>query len=140
LPSHRAGLRPGRKILIRIDSARATHDLLNWIVAQRLSYSVGFTLPHTILDELATIPGSDWQPAYDANREPRDGAWVLEVTELLDLSRLPKDMRVIVRKKRPHAGAQLRLSDADGHRLTGHQHPTGWAWPPARRPGTTPPP
>ena len=37
LPGHRAGLRPGRKILIRIDSAGATHDLLDWIVAQRLS-------------------------------------------------------------------------------------------------------
>jgi hypothetical protein len=27
-------------------------------------------------------------------------------------------MRVIVRKKRPHPGAQLRITDADGHRLT----------------------
>jgi hypothetical protein len=114
LPGHRAGTRPGRKILVRIDSARATHDLLDWIVAERLSYSVGFTLPDPIVDELATIPESDWQPAYDVDREPRDGAWVLEVTRLLDLSRWPKGMRVIVRKERPHAGAQLRLTDADG--------------------------
>jgi len=27
-------------------------------------------------------------------------------------------MRVIVRKERPHPGAQLRLTDVDGHRLT----------------------
>ena len=27
-------------------------------------------------------------------------------------------MRVIVRKERPHPGAQLRITDADGHRLT----------------------
>jgi hypothetical protein len=27
-------------------------------------------------------------------------------------------MRVIVRRERPHTGAQLRLTDADGHRLT----------------------
>jgi Transposase DDE domain group 1 len=27
-------------------------------------------------------------------------------------------MRVIIRKERPHPGAQLRLTDADGHRLT----------------------
>jgi hypothetical protein len=118
LPGHRTGTRPGRKILIRIDSAGATHDLLNWIVAQRLSYSVGFTLPASIVNELAEAPESDWQPAYDADREPRDGAWVLEVTGLLDLSRWPKGMRVIVRKERPHPGAQLRLTDADGHRLT----------------------
>jgi len=29
LPGHRPALRPGRKILIRIDSAGATHDLLD---------------------------------------------------------------------------------------------------------------
>jgi len=27
-------------------------------------------------------------------------------------------MRVIVRRERPHAGAQLRLTDIDGHRFT----------------------
>ena len=70
LPGHRPGTRPGRKILIRIDSAGCTHDLLEWIVGQRLSYSVGFTLPDTIVDELAKVPEREWQPAYDADREP----------------------------------------------------------------------
>jgi hypothetical protein len=118
LPGHRPGTRPGRKILVRSDAAGATHELLNWLVAQRLSYSVGFSLPDTITDILATIPETDWQIAYDADGEPRPGAWVLEVTELLDLSRWPSGMRVIVRRERPHPGAQLRLTDRDGHRLT----------------------
>jgi hypothetical protein len=83
-----------------------------------LSYSVGFTLPDTIADTLATIPESDWQIAYDADGEPRPGAAVVEVTGLLDLSRWPTGMRVIVRRERPHPGAQLRLTDRDGHRLT----------------------
>jgi hypothetical protein len=118
LPSHRPGTRPGRKILVRSDSAGGTHELLNWLVGQRLSYSVGFTLPDTIADILATVPESDWQIAYDADGEPRPGAAVLEVTGLLDLSRWPPGMRVIVRRERPHPGAQLRLTDRDGHRLT----------------------
>jgi hypothetical protein len=118
LPGHRPGTRPGRKILIRIDSAGCTHELLDWIVGQRLSYSVGFTLPDRIVDELALVPDTDWQPAYDADREPRDGAWVLEVTGLLDLTAWPQGMRVILPKERPHPGAQLRLTDADGRRLT----------------------
>jgi hypothetical protein len=42
----------------------------NWIVAQRLSYSVGFTLPDTVVDELAKVPERECQPAYD----PRPGA------------------------------------------------------------------
>jgi hypothetical protein len=38
LPSHRSGTRPGRKVLIRTDSAGCTHEFLDWIVRQRLSY------------------------------------------------------------------------------------------------------
>ena len=48
----------------------------------------------------------------------RPGAWVAELTGLLDLSGWPKGMRVIVRKERPHPGAQLRFTDIDGHRFT----------------------
>jgi hypothetical protein len=36
---------------------------------------------------------------------------------MLDLSAWPAGMRVIVRKERPHPGAQLRFSDIDGHRF-----------------------
>jgi hypothetical protein len=118
LPGHRPGTRPGRKVLIRTDAAGATHELLDWIVAQRMSYSVGFPLPEHITDVLARVPEKAWQPAYDADGEPRDGAWVLEVTGLLNLAAWPPGMRVIVRRERPHPGAQLRITDADGHRLT----------------------
>ena len=59
-----------------------------------------------------------WSPAYDAHDEIRDGAWVAELTGLLDMSKWPKGMRVIVRKERPHPGAQLRITDVDGHRIT----------------------
>ena len=37
---------------------------------------------------------------------------------MLDLATWPKGMRVIVRKERPHPGAQLRFTDIDGHRFT----------------------
>jgi Transposase DDE domain group 1 len=43
---------------------------------------------------------------------------VAELTGLLDLSGWPKGMRVIVRKERPHPGAQLRITDVDGMRIT----------------------
>ena len=48
----------------------------------------------------------------------RPGAWVAELTGLLDLSSWPAGMRVIVRKERPHPGAQLRFTDIGGHRVT----------------------
>ncbi len=118
LPSHRRGTRAGRKVLIRTDAAGCTHAVLNWLAGQRLSYSVGFGLPDDIADVVALIPHQVWAAALDADGELRDGAWVAEVTDLLDLSKWPAGMRVIVRKERPHPGAQLRLTDADGHRLT----------------------
>ena len=48
----------------------------------------------------------------------RDGAWVAELTGLLNLEGWPTGMRVIARKERPHPGAQLRITDIDGHRIT----------------------
>lgn len=36
LPGHRAGTRPGRRVLIRTDSAGCTHEFLDWITGQRL--------------------------------------------------------------------------------------------------------
>jgi hypothetical protein len=118
LPDHRIGVRPGRKVLVRTDAAGATHEFLEWLTRRRLSYSVGFTLPDSFAATLETMPSEAWTPAYDADREVRDGAWVAEVTDLLDVSCWPKGMRVIVRKERPHPGAQLRLTDLDGHRVT----------------------
>ena len=66
------------------------------------------------------IPEQVWTPAYDADGKIRDGAHVAEVTDLLDLQRQgwPVGMRVIVRRERPHPGAQLRITDANGWRIT----------------------
>jgi hypothetical protein len=118
LPGYRPGVRPGRKVLIRTDSAGCTHDVLTYLTAQRLSYSLGFSLPANTEALLRLIPDTVWAPAYDGDGSIRDGAWVAELTDLLDLSGWPTGMRVIVRKERPHPGAQLRITDADGMRIT----------------------
>ena len=118
LPSHRSGRRPGRRVLIRTDGAGASHEFLDWLAGQRLSYSIGFGLPEHTPQLLAKIPSEVWTPALDAHDEIRDGAWVAELTGLLDLTGWPPGMRVIARKERPHPGAQLRITDADGMRVT----------------------
>jgi hypothetical protein len=101
LPGHRSGSRPGRRVLVRADGAGCTHDYLSWLARQRLSYSVGFALPGDLEPVLANVPASVWTPAYDADGQIRDGAWVAELTGLLDLSGWPRGMRVIARKERP---------------------------------------
>jgi Transposase DDE domain group 1 len=109
-----------RKVLIRADSGGGTHDFLAWLTrpGRRLAYSVGFTITEDIQDAIGKVPAAAWTPAYDAEGQVRPGAWVAEITGMLDLSAWPAGMRVIVRKERPHPGAQLRFTDIDGHRFT----------------------
>jgi hypothetical protein len=93
LPAHRPGHRPGRKVLIRTDGAGGTRRLIGWLTGRRLSYSVGFTLSANTPDLLAKIPENGWTPAYDAHDQVRDGAWVAELTGLLDLEGWPAGLR-----------------------------------------------
>jgi Transposase DDE domain group 1 len=143
LPFQTSG-RVGRKVLVRIDGAGATHDVVNYLHARRMSYSIGFTLPDDTADLLKLIPDRAWTPAYDAEGKVRAGAWVAELTGLLDLTehKWPKDMRVIVRKERPPPGRPAtdhRCGRAPDHRVR-HQHRHRRARHPTTRPGTTPPP
>jgi hypothetical protein len=109
-----------RQVLIRADSGGGTHEFLTWLTrpGRRLQYSVGMTITADVHDAILNVPPRAWTPAYDSDRRVRDGAWVAELTGMLNLSAWPKGIRIIVRKERPHPGAQLRLTDIDGHRLT----------------------
>jgi Transposase DDE domain group 1 len=109
-----------RRVLVRADSGGGTHEFLNWLTApsRRLAYSVGFTITEDMQDAILQFPARAWTAAYDSDGGVRDGAWVAELTGLLDLKSWPKGMRVIVRRERPHPGAQLRFTDLGGHRFT----------------------
>jgi hypothetical protein len=113
LPRHLRG-----RVLVRADSGGGTHEFLAWLTARRLRYSVGMTITDDMRDAVLAVPAKSWTPAYDGGGQVRDGAWVADITGLLDLSSWPAGMRVIVRKERPHPGAQLRFTDLDGHRFT----------------------
>jgi Transposase DDE domain group 1 len=112
--------RSRRRALIRTDSGGGTHEFLTWLASpsRRLHYSVGMTITEDMQEAILTLPERVWEPAYDAEGEVRPGAWVAELTGLLDLAGWPEGMRVIVRRERPHPGAQLRFTDLGGHRFT----------------------
>jgi hypothetical protein len=109
-----------RKALVRADSGGGTHEFLTWLTARsrRLHYSIGMTVTDGMQTAILTVPACAWTPAYDGNGQVRAGAWVADITGMLDLEDWPPGMRVIVRKERPHPGAQLRFTDIDGHRFT----------------------
>jgi hypothetical protein len=111
--------RRGRKTLIRTDSGGGTHEFLDWLSTRGrwLSYSVGMTITDAVHAAVLRIPDTAWTPAVEPHGEIRDGAWAAELAgDLLD--GWPRGMRLIVRKERPHPGAQLRFTDTDGMRLT----------------------
>jgi hypothetical protein len=113
-----------RRLLIRGDSAAATHAVLAWLTAQttsrrRVEYSVGWSIGEPERAAITALPSSAWSAALAADGGTRDGAQVAELTGLLCLDGWPAGMRVIVRRERPHPGAQLSLfEERDGWRYT----------------------
>jgi hypothetical protein len=109
-----------RKVLFRADSGGGTHEFLTWLTARsrRLHYSIGMTITEDMQAAIVKVPAQGWTAAYDSEEQVRQGAWIADITAMLDMSSWPAGMRMIVRKERPHPGAQLRFTDIDGHRFT----------------------
>jgi hypothetical protein len=106
------------KLLIRSDSAGATHAFAAACRDRGVEFSFGFAVDTRIQAIVDQIPAQCWTPAIEADGAIRDGAWVAEATDLIDLTAWPEGSRLILRKERPHPGAQLTFTDADGHRIT----------------------
>jgi len=105
------------EIVLRFDSAGATHGLLDWAREGRIRFSVGFDLTEPVREAIARIPDQRWASALNQDGLPRDNGEVAEASDLIDLSGWPQGSRLIVRRERPHPGAQLSFTDADGHRF-----------------------
>jgi hypothetical protein len=107
----------GPQVLIRADSAGATHAFMKACRERGVRYSVGLSIDQKIQDAITLVPADAWQPAISADGTVRENGEVVELTALLDLSAWPTGSRVICRRERPHPGAQYRFTDIDGHRF-----------------------
>ena len=107
----------GIEILLRVDSAGAVHELLEWAREGGIGFSVGFDLTEAVREAIARIPDQRWIAAQDQDGTERRNGEVAEATELIDLCGWPEASRLIVRRERPHPGAQLSFTDAGGHRF-----------------------
>ena len=106
--------RHGSDILVRCDSAGASHAFLRHIRSLReqgvrMFFSVGVAITEPIRTAITACV--DWLPAIDTDRELREGAEIAEITHLVDLCAYPEGTRMMVRRERPHPGAQLSLFD-----------------------------
>jgi hypothetical protein len=106
------------RLLVRCDAGGYSHAFLDGVVARGLEFSVGWQANAEVAEAIAVLPDAAWTPAYDSDAAPRDGADVAELTGLIDLSSWPDRTRIIARREVPHPGAQLRLTDVAGRRIT----------------------
>jgi len=105
------------EILVRADSAGATHALLDYCHEEDLRFSVGYELTEKVRSAILQTPEDAWVAALDQDGSTRDNGEVAEITSLVDLGGWPEGSRLIVRRERPHPGAQLSFTDQDGYRF-----------------------
>jgi hypothetical protein len=119
--------RHGTPILIRADTAGCTREFLAHIRDLREDavsgeFSVGWAIKDKERAAISALPQRVWADAIDADGGHRDGAALAEITGVLPARSLvgyPSGTRVIVRRERPHPGAQLdAFEEADGWRYT----------------------
>lgn len=127
-------MRHGTPILVRTDTAGATKAFLAHIRSLRetgcdVRFSVGAPIDADVREAIVKLPTTAWSPAIDADAELRDGAEVADLTGLLEAGdRFPDGTMFIVRRERPHPGADLDLFDTvEGfrHQLIATDSPAG---------------
>jgi Transposase DDE domain group 1 len=105
------------EILVRADSAGATHGLVDYCREGEMRFSVGYELTEQVRAAILEIPEDAWIPALDQDGTVRKNGEVAEITNSVDLTAWPEGSRLIVRRERPHPGAQLSFTDHDGYRF-----------------------
>ena len=105
------------EILVRADSAGATHGLIDYCREGNMRFSVGYELTEPVRQAILQILKDAWVPALDQDGTVRDNGEVAEITDTVDLSAWGDGVRLIVRRGRPHPGAQLSFTDHDGYRF-----------------------
>jgi hypothetical protein len=119
--------RHGTEILVRADGAGSSKAFLAHIRSRReqgvaCGFSAGWAITARERAAITALPETIWAAAVNTSGGLREGAHVAEITGLLPAGTLgdyPEGTRVIVRRERPHPGAQLSLlEESDGWRYT----------------------
>jgi Transposase DDE domain group 1 len=78
-----------REILVRADIGGATYAFTADCREANIRFWVGYELGESARRAILDLPETAWVQAINANSEDRDGAWVAELTEQLELSAWP---------------------------------------------------
>ena len=105
------------EILVRADRAGATHELADYCREGSMHFSLGYDLTETVRGAILETPEDAWIAALEQDGTERENGEVCELTDRIDLPAWPEGSRLIVRRERPHPGAQLSFTDHDGYRF-----------------------
>jgi hypothetical protein len=113
------------KLLIRIDGAGATHDLLEHLHALNTSrrivrFTVGWMITDADETAIAALPDADWAPSLHPDGEVDTGAYTAELTGLSTRTGWLPTLRLIARRTHP-AGRHKS-------KLTALERATGWRY------------
>ena len=108
----------GAEVIARADSAGLSHGFVDGCRDRHVRFVIGHRLTAELAKVLVNVAETRWQPALRADgSDERDGAEVVEITDLVDLGAWGEGIRMIARREDPHPGAQLTFTDVDGHRF-----------------------
>lgn len=121
---HRVGDNPSlvrRNVVIRADSAGCTEDFVAACRQRNVGFSVVCRSNRQIHSAIFDTLGFEelWHQAIKQNGEDREGAAVIELTELVKLTGWPEGTRLIVRREPLHAGVQHSLFPSLEYRYWG---------------------
>ena len=80
----------GQQVLVRSDSAGATHAFATACRDAGVGFSFGYAVDARVRDAVEILNRNDsWYPAIESDGGIRDGAWVAEATGLVEMSGWP---------------------------------------------------
>ncbi|MBN1630593.1 MAG: IS1380 family transposase, partial [Thermoleophilia bacterium] len=113
------------KLLIRVDGAGATHDLLTHLqglntTRRTVYYTVGWAITAADETAIAALPAAAWDPGLHQDGEVDNQVGMAELTGLSTRQGWPEHQRLVVRRTRPAGRHKAKL--------TGFERKTGWRY------------
>jgi Transposase DDE domain group 1 len=111
------------RVLVSSDAAGASHGMVDWLVEQKLDFSIGFDVDTDVRAAIVALRKECWVPALDnATGSPRHDADVADITTLMR-TRIarhgwPADLVVTVRRIKLAPGEQPTLFHLHGYKYS----------------------
>jgi hypothetical protein len=109
------------KLLIRVDGAGATHDLLTHLqglntTRRTVYYTVGWAITAADETAIAALPAAAWDPGLHQDGEVDNQVGVAELTGLSTRQGWPEHQRLVVRRTRPAGRHKAKLTPSNARR------------------------